>query len=80
MLKIKVYDCNHEKDLEESVNGFMDYLQKNNKEVIDIKYSVSNFGNGEEQIYSFSALIMYDDIRLAKYIPKRYELVEKIEE
>ena len=42
-MKVKVFDCEHEKDLEEAVNGFIE-----NKEVIDIKYQVSIATSGEE--------------------------------
>ena len=53
-MKVKVFDESHEKDLEESINEFI--IDKN---VIDIKYNVSIAVSGEEQIYCFSALIMY---------------------
>ena len=53
-MKVKVFDCDHEKDLEESVNNFI-----NDKEVIDIKYQVAIEALGEEQIYCFSAMIIY---------------------
>jgi len=55
-MKVKVFDCDHEKDLEESVNGFIA-----GKEVIDIKYQVSIAVAGEDQIYCFSAMIIYVD-------------------
>ncbi len=55
-MKVKVFDCNHEKDLEDSVNEFIKA-----KEVMDIKYQVSIAINGEEQIYCFSAMIIYID-------------------
>ncbi len=53
-MKVKVYDCDHEKDLEECVNDFIA-----DKEIIDIKYQVSVSIVGEEQIYCFSAMIIY---------------------
>ena len=53
-MKIKVFDCEHEKDLEESVNEFIA-----GKEIVDIKYQVSIAINGEEQIYCFSAMVIY---------------------
>lgn len=55
-MKVKIFDESHEKDLEEDINKFI--LEKN-AEIIDIKYSVSASIYGEEQIYCFSALIMY---------------------
>ena len=53
-MKVKVFDESHEKDLENSINEFI--LEK---DIIDIKFNVSIAISGEEQIYCFSALIMY---------------------
>lgn len=53
-MRVKVFDCDHEKDLEEEVNNFIQDV-----EVMDIKYNVSVAIFGEEQIYCFSALIVY---------------------
>ena len=55
-MKIKIFDESHEKDLENDINNF---LKENDVEIIDIKYSVSVALFSEEQIYCFSALIMY---------------------
>ena len=55
-MKIKVFDESHEKDLEEAINNF---IKENEIDVIDIKFSVSASLYGEEQIYCFSALMMY---------------------
>lgn len=55
-MKIKMFDEEDEKDLENSVNTF---LEDTNKEVIDIKYQVSCSIFGEEQIFCFSAMIIY---------------------
>ena len=57
-MKVKIFDESHEKDLEDDINQF---LKENEIEVIDIKYSVSNSIYSEEQIYCFSALIVYQD-------------------
>ncbi len=54
-MKVKVFDENHEKDLEEKINEFL----KDHKDIIDIKYEVSISIYQEEQVYCFSALIMY---------------------
>ena len=53
---VKVFDETHEKDLEYSINEFIF-----NKDVIDIKYNVAIAISGEEQIYCFTALIMYKE-------------------
>lgn len=53
-MKVKIFDEGHEKDLETSLNDFIEDV-----EVFDIKYSTSVAINGEDQIYCFSALVMY---------------------
>ena len=55
-MKVKVFDESHEKDLEEQVNNF---LYEKDVEIIDIKYQVSTSVSGEDQIYCFSAMIVY---------------------
>lgn len=55
-MKIKIFDEESELDLEEDINKFIQ-----NVEVIDIKYQVSLSVFSEEQIYSFSAMIIYKD-------------------
>ena len=57
-MKVKVFDENHEKDLEASVNNFLNTL---NSDIIDIKYSVAVSVFGEEQIYCFTAMIIYNE-------------------
>ena len=54
-MKVKVFDEGHEKDLEISINEFL----KDKKEEIDIKYCVSIAVLGEEQLYCFSAMVIY---------------------
>ena len=55
-MKVKIFDESHEKDLEEDINKFI--IEKE-IEIIDIKYAVSASIYGEEQIYCFSALLLY---------------------
>ena len=54
-MKVKVIDESHEKDLENSVNSFL----KEVDDLLDIKYSVAITAVGEEQIYCFTAMIIY---------------------
>ena len=54
-MKVKVFDEENEKDLEESINSFL----SDDIDVIDIKYQVALAFNGEEQIYCFSAVVIY---------------------
>ncbi len=55
-MKVKIFDCEDELDLEDDINKFL-----SDKEIVmrDIKFSVSSCIYGEEQIYCFSALIVY---------------------
>lgn len=55
-MKVKVFDEMHEKDLEEQVNSFLEDLES---DIFDIKYQVSISMFGEEQIYCFSAMVIY---------------------
>ena len=54
-MKVKIFDYEDEKDLESAVNDFLD----DDMDVIDIKYQVSSCVFSEEQIYCFSAMIVY---------------------
>ena len=55
MIKVKVIDENHEKDLERRVNEFL----SENREVVDIQFRTAISVFAEEQIYCFSAMIIY---------------------
>lgn len=54
-MKVKIFDFEHEKDLEDAVNDFIADLD----DVFEIKYQVAISIVGEEQIYCFSAMIIY---------------------
>ena len=56
-MKVKIFDEGHEKDLEKDIN---DFISKLDKKIIDIKYSSSVGIYSNEQIYCFTALIMYE--------------------
>ena len=55
-MKVKVFYCEHEKDLESEINIFLD---SGTYDIIDIKYSVATAMFGEEQIYCYSAMVVY---------------------
>lgn len=57
MVLIKVFDEQHEDDLTESVNQFL--MKFEDKKVLSIQFSTSHFTSQPEQIYSFSAMIVY---------------------
>ena len=56
-MKVKLFDESHEKDLENAINLFLSNL---NGDIIDIKYQVSISVFGEEQVFCFSAMIIYN--------------------
>ena len=55
-MKVKIFDYEDEIDLEDDINSF---INDNNIEIIDIKYQVSSSIFGEEQVFCFSAMIIY---------------------
>ena len=58
-LKVKLIDEAHELDLEESINKFL----LTGVDVIDIKFHTAIEIVGEEQIYCYTPLIMYEEKR-----------------
>lgn len=54
-MKVKLFDEDHEKDLETAINEFISDV-----EVIDIKYQVALSVFSEEQVYCFSAMVIYN--------------------
>ncbi|WP_050616814.1 sporulation protein Cse60 [Bacillus testis] len=58
MIKVKVFDYEHEKDLEKEMNHFLQKVDED--QLVDIKYNVAAIGEDEdEQIYCFTAMIVY---------------------
>jgi hypothetical protein len=59
MIQVKLFDREHEKDLENEMNRFLKGLDE--KKLLDIKYNVAALPEDEEedQIYCFSAMIIY---------------------
>ncbi len=55
-MKVKIFDCDHELDLEDEINKFI-----KDKEVIDIKYNIAFQVLGEDQIYLFHLLNLIHD-------------------
>ena len=56
-MKVKIIDEAHEKDLEEAVNNFLSTIESS---IIDIKFQTAITMFGEEQIYCFTAMIIYN--------------------
>lgn len=55
-MKVKIFDESHEKDLEAQVNQF---LSEVTGDVIDIKFSTAISMFGEDQVYCFTAMVIY---------------------
>ena len=78
-MKVKIFDYEDESDLQKAMNEFLGDLDG---EVVDIKYAISSFPSGEEQIYCFSAMIIMkkDFSRLFIYLAPFYNfnIIESI--
>ena len=55
-MKVKLFDEEDESDLENDINEF---IENGSIEVMDIKYQVGVSIFGDEQIFCFSAMIIY---------------------
>lgn len=60
-MKVKLFDYEHEKDLEDALN---DFFRKNEVKVLDVKYQTSHFFALNEQVFSFSAMLIYEDEKI----------------
>ena len=58
-MKVKLFDESHELDLEKSINKF---ISNNDIEIVDIKYACAISTCGEDQIYCFTALLIYRSV------------------
>lgn len=56
---VKLFDEEHERDLEIRVNDFLKHHP--NIEVVDIKYQVAITYDEREQIFCFSCMIIYNE-------------------
>lgn len=59
MIQVKLFDEEYEKDLESEMNRFLKDLDE--RKLVDIKYNIAAMPDDEdeEQIYCFSAMIIY---------------------
>lgn len=55
-MKVKIFDEEHESDLECSINEFLEQ----DIELLDIKYQVAISISGDDQIFCFTAMIIYN--------------------
>ena len=56
MKRVKIFDEPHEKDLEDDINEFIDGVD----EIYDIQFRTAVSIFSEDQIYCFSAMIVYE--------------------
>lgn len=59
MMRVKVFDEEHEDDLSDAVNDFL--AEHISSQIIDIKFSTAVCMQESEQIYCFSAMVIYVD-------------------
>jgi hypothetical protein len=58
VIQVKLFDQEHEKDLEKEMNRFLERIDE--KKLLDIKYNIAALPEEDEaQIYCFSAMIIY---------------------
>ena len=57
-MKVKLFDEEDEFDLEKDIN---DFLKQDFIELIDIRYQVGVSIFGDEQVFCFSALLLYQE-------------------
>ncbi len=59
MIQVKLFDTEHEKDLEVEMNYFLEDLNEN--QLLDIKYNVAAMPeeDDQDQIYCFTAMVIY---------------------
>lgn len=58
-MKVRLFDCVHEKDLEDEMNDFLESMPT--LRLINILYQTQIVEISEEEtLYSFSAMIVYD--------------------
>ena len=56
-MKVKVFDEQHEDDLSDAINEFIESKQP---KIVDIRFATAAFEGEDEQIFCFSALILYE--------------------
>ncbi len=57
MKRVKIFDEPHEKDLEDDINEFINTVD----EIYDIQFRTAVSIFSEDQIYCFSAMIIYEE-------------------
>ncbi|MCL1948293.1 MAG: sporulation protein Cse60 [Turicibacter sp.] len=56
-MRVKCFDEEHEIDLQEAMNEFLKGVP--DESIVDIKFAVSHFFDGEGQVFSYSGMVVY---------------------
>ena len=56
-MKVKLFDEEHDLDLEDSINAFLEEFEGR---LLSIQFNTNAFCIQDEQVYSFSALLLYE--------------------
>ena len=56
-MQIKLFDCEHEKDLEFEVNSWLKDIP--DEYIINIQYRISSMYDERSQIYCYSCMVIY---------------------
>lgn len=59
MLQVKIFDEEHEADLEEAVNEFLKEIDETFIKDIQYRVAASSDGSEDGQLYCFSVMILY---------------------
>lgn len=59
MIQVQVFDEEHEEDLTETLNEFLAGLAET--DLIEVKFSTAICCDGTQQLYCFSAMVIYRD-------------------
>lgn len=59
MIKVKMFDCCHELDLEEEMNEFLETIR--DEDLLSVEYQTTFLAGDEDEdtIYSYSAMLIY---------------------
>ncbi len=59
MLQVKLFDFEHEADLEEAVNDFLQTVQAESVVSVDFQVAVADAQRHAETVFCFSAMVVY---------------------
>lgn len=57
MIQVKVFDEEDEDDLSDAINTFLE--EKEDIQLLDVKFATTTYEDEEDVVFSFSALLIY---------------------